>query len=299
MPPATLSPDAAYWLVAVWLFAIGGAIGSFLNVVVFRLPAGISLINPGSHCPACRRPIRWFDNVPILGWIVLRGRCRDCGWAISVRYPIVELITAGVFLVLGLVECLGEGMNLPRRAVELPEGVAFLPWMPIQPYGIYAYHLLLLCTLLAAGLIEWDGHRPPRALFVPALVGGVLAPLMWPGLRPVPAADALSGCLAGLCDGAAGLVAGAVLGLLWRQALLRGGRQPGLVLGLTCVGLMLGWQAAVVLAVLTAVIHLGLSLLARFTAALRAIPPTIWLATGTLAWLLAWGALVARFPRLG
>src|SRR5574340_1482121 len=77
MPPIEPSSDVLVWIVAVWLFALGGAIGSFLNVVVYRVPAGMSLVEPGSHCPHCKRPIRWFDNVPILAWILLWGRCRD------------------------------------------------------------------------------------------------------------------------------------------------------------------------------------------------------------------------------
>ncbi len=89
---------------ALWLLAMGGAIGSFLNVVVYRLPAGMSLVHPGSHCPACKRPIRWHDNVPVLGWLWLAGRCRDCRSWISLRYPLVEAITAAAFLLVGMVE---------------------------------------------------------------------------------------------------------------------------------------------------------------------------------------------------
>ena len=77
------SPDAAHWLIVLWLCLVGGAVGSFLNVVVYRLPLGISLIRPPSHCPACKQPIRWFDNVPVFGWIMLRGRCRNCRSSIS------------------------------------------------------------------------------------------------------------------------------------------------------------------------------------------------------------------------
>jgi len=72
---------------------LGACVGSFLNVVIYRLPIGESLVSPPSHCPACGSAIRWYDNVPILGWLVLRGRCRDCGVAISSRYAIVEAIT--------------------------------------------------------------------------------------------------------------------------------------------------------------------------------------------------------------
>jgi leader peptidase (prepilin peptidase)/N-methyltransferase len=76
---------------------LGAVVGSFLNVVIWRLPRGASLVTPGSHCPACERPIAPYDNVPVVSWLVLRGRCRRCGGRISVRYPLVELLTAAAF----------------------------------------------------------------------------------------------------------------------------------------------------------------------------------------------------------
>lgn len=85
---------------------LGLAVGSFLNVCSFRWPEGESVVRPGSRCPRCERPIRWFDNVPVLGWLLLGGRCRECSARISVQYPLVELATgaiwAGLFLHHGL-----------------------------------------------------------------------------------------------------------------------------------------------------------------------------------------------------
>jgi leader peptidase (prepilin peptidase)/N-methyltransferase len=78
---------------AVLAFIGGAIIGSFLNVVAYRLPRGESLSRPGSRCPSCETPIRPYDNVPVLSWLVLRGRCRACGARISARYPIVEAVT--------------------------------------------------------------------------------------------------------------------------------------------------------------------------------------------------------------
>jgi leader peptidase (prepilin peptidase) / N-methyltransferase len=84
---------------------LGAAVGSFLNVVAYRLPRGLSLVRPGSRCPSCDTPIRPYDNVPVLSWIALRGRCRSCGAGISARYPVVEAVTlalcAAAVLVLG------------------------------------------------------------------------------------------------------------------------------------------------------------------------------------------------------
>src|SRR5215218_1230071 len=85
-------------VLAVALAAVGGlVVGSFLNVVAYRLPRGESLVRPGSRCPACGVAIRPYDNVPVLSWLVLRGRCRNCRAPISARYPLVELVTAGLY----------------------------------------------------------------------------------------------------------------------------------------------------------------------------------------------------------
>jgi leader peptidase (prepilin peptidase)/N-methyltransferase len=79
------------------LFVLGLAFGSFLNVCIGRVPRDQSVVTPGSHCPACGASIRWHDNIPLLGWVLLRGRCRDCGGRIPPRYPAVELLTAILF----------------------------------------------------------------------------------------------------------------------------------------------------------------------------------------------------------
>jgi len=248
-------PESAVWLIVLWLFAVGGIVGSFLNVVVYRLPLGISIVYPPSRCPKCGKHIRWFDNVPIFGWIMLRGRCRQCHDPISVRYPIVEAVTASMFA---------------RLAVaELPQFLA-----------IYPYHLLLLCTLLCAGLIEYDGHRPPLRLFVPALLVGVVAPLVWPALRPLTMWPDLPASLKGAVDGLAGVAVGALFGgIAWGA--MPSPKPLGLLLGLICVGLFLGFPAVAVVAVLTALIELTQWLLGRVSRRLR-IPSSLSLGIFTL-----------------
>ena len=83
----------------VLLVVLGFVVGSFLNVCIYRLPRGESVVAPRSHCPSCRAFLRWFDNVPLLGYVILRGRCRECRSVISAVYPLVELSTAFVFIV--------------------------------------------------------------------------------------------------------------------------------------------------------------------------------------------------------
>ena len=300
--PAQLTPAAAEAILVAWLFALGGALGSFLNVVIYRLPAGKSLVRPGSHCPACQHPIRWYDNVPILSWFVLRARCRDCGSRISMRYPLVEAITAALFVVVGAIEGLSGGANLPLPPVATVDGVMLPALDSGQSAAIVGYHLLLVCTLLAAALIEYDGHRLPGRLFAPALALGWLAPLAWPDLHPVSALGAIGadflGPAAGLIDGTVGLALGALLGLgPWRWS--GANRGPGLLWGPACVGLFLGWQAALALVPLMVAGWAAFALLRRVMPGLRPLPPTVWLAIGTLGWIVLWGQIVGRWPLLG
>ncbi len=97
--PSDTSAHAYDVLFRTFAFVLGAVVGSFLNVVIYRLPLGLSVNEPKrSFCPHCRAPIRWYHNLPILGWITLRGRCADCRAPISVRYPAVEALTGGLFL---------------------------------------------------------------------------------------------------------------------------------------------------------------------------------------------------------
>ena len=87
------------WGLIVLTVFIGASLGSFLNVVIWRVPKGMSIVTPPSHCPKCNSPIRWFDNIPILSWFLLRGKCRRCGQSISFRYPLVESLSAVASLI--------------------------------------------------------------------------------------------------------------------------------------------------------------------------------------------------------
>src|SRR2546425_2672902 len=86
-------------VIASGIFALGLTFGSFLNVCIHRMPLGLSVVYPGSACPGCKKPIRFYDNIPVLSWLILRGRCRNCGTRISPRYLVVELLTAILFLI--------------------------------------------------------------------------------------------------------------------------------------------------------------------------------------------------------
>jgi leader peptidase (prepilin peptidase)/N-methyltransferase len=123
---------------------LGLAIGSFLNVVIYRVPRGESLVRPSSHCPACDQPIRNRHNIPIFGWLILRGRCADCHAPISVRYPLVELVTAVVF-------------------VAVAARMSALDLLPALPAYLY-----FAAIGIALALIDIDCHRLPNAIVLPS-----------------------------------------------------------------------------------------------------------------------------------
>ncbi len=90
------------WLLLAYAGVVGACVGSFLNVCVYRWPEGLSVIRPPSRCPSCETPIRWYDNVPVLGWLLLRGKCRRCGARISIQYPLIELVAAALWVAAAL-----------------------------------------------------------------------------------------------------------------------------------------------------------------------------------------------------
>lgn len=169
------------FVTALWLGFVGACIGSFLNVVAYRMPLGLSVVWKPSHCPKCGHDIRPRDNVPVLGWILLRGRCRDCGEPISPRYAIVEAAMGAAFFVLAYVELFSGAANLPAALAD-PSGalnsVVFPNWELII---LYAYHATLLSLLMAMGLIDQDRQRIPRGFlyFAGAVVCGALAGECW------------------------------------------------------------------------------------------------------------------------
>ncbi len=91
-----------WWCAVIWLGFFGGAVGSFLTVVWDRLGTGEGFVLPRSRCPECDRPIRWYHNVPVIGWLLLGGRCYDCGSRIPFKHPLIELAFALLFIAIGL-----------------------------------------------------------------------------------------------------------------------------------------------------------------------------------------------------
>ena len=219
-------------------FVFGALIGSFLNVVVWRVPQGLSIVRPGSACPSCGHEIAWYDNIPIVSWLVLRGRCRSCGARISVRYPLVEAGTGAAFALVTAAAYLG----------------AF-------PFAVLPAVLYWAAIGIALTLIDLDHHRLPNAIVLPsypvtamllllasvltgdygrllsALIGGVaLYALYW-----VLAVGYPGGM--GFGDVKLAGALGMLLGWLGWASLIVGGFAAFLLGGLVGVALMVGRRA--------------------------------------------------------
>lgn len=138
------------WYFQLGLALLGLLFGSFANVVIWRFPRGESISHPGSHCPRCGHPVRWLDNIPLISWVVLRGRCRDCGESISIRYPLVELASGVLF-------------GLAARRFETA-------WQAVFAAAVF-------WLLLVLSLIDLDHMRLPNPFVAVLAAFGLLAAL--------------------------------------------------------------------------------------------------------------------------
>jgi leader peptidase (prepilin peptidase)/N-methyltransferase len=207
-----------------WFFpscaaVFGAIVGSFLNVVIYRLPLDKSVVTPGSHC-ACGRPIAWFDNIPVFSWFILRGRARCCGGAYSFRYPFVELLTALLFLACAL-------LFGPTKAL---------------------LGMLFLSCLVCATFIDLDHMIIPDVFTIGLGVLGVLLSFAFPALHGVTADLDLLAHLRSGGIGLVGLLIGSAL-VLWialvAEAVLRKEAMGfGDVKFVGAIGAFCGWQGA-------------------------------------------------------
>jgi leader peptidase (prepilin peptidase)/N-methyltransferase len=158
---------------------VGASVGSFLNVVAYRLPRKEGLLRSRSRCPSCERPIRPLDNIPVFSWLALRGRCRSCGARISARYPIVEAATAGLFVAVVLVRGAGPEGWLALALVALLVPVALID----LEHRVIPNRLLLPAALAALPLVALAGpERLPEHLIAgsAAFAALLLAALAYP-----------------------------------------------------------------------------------------------------------------------
>jgi leader peptidase (prepilin peptidase)/N-methyltransferase len=244
------------WL-AVLLGLLGLIVGSFLNVCIYRLPRRESVNWPGSHCTACNRPLSWYENVPIVSWLVLRGRCRTCGERISVVYPLVELITGVLFVA----------------------GYAIYGWTPML-----AVRLAFACAMVVLFAIDLRHHLLPNVITVPGIVIGFLLSLFLP--------PGWKASLIGLIAGG-----GVLFAIAEGYYRLRGveGLGMGDVKMLSMIGAFLGWKLMLVTLILGSFAGslIGVGVIALGRGGMKAaLPFGTFLAVGALTAAVAGDPLV-------
>ena len=231
-----LAAISAHQIVMVtFAFAFGLVVGSFLNVCIWRLPRGESISHPsGSHCPRCKEPLRGLDNIPLLSFLLLGGRCRYCGDRISWRYPIVEGLTGLLYVLLYLFQRIHAGTN-PGHVLAMG---------------------LVIALLVAASGVDFEFLIIPDEISLYGLLGGLLAGAVMPGLhvgnapyhtlRPlvgIAPIDGLIGALIGAIGGGGLVLLFAVMGALVFRKEAMG---LGDVKLMAMVGAFLGWKVALI-----------------------------------------------------
>jgi leader peptidase (prepilin peptidase) / N-methyltransferase len=205
---------------------LGLAIGSFLNIVIYRVPAEKSVVSPPSACPHCGAGIRWFDNIPVISWVILRARCRNCAAPISVRYPIVELVTAVLFVLVGVrfLPAVEQSLVVPAVFSSLLALVAFL---------------FLAAVSVALAAIDLDTHRLPNVITYPSFI--VMAVLLSVSSLLLGDGDAL---LRAAIGAAALFAAYLLMALAYPGGMGLGDVKLAAVLGLSLA--WLGWSELIV-----------------------------------------------------
>jgi leader peptidase (prepilin peptidase)/N-methyltransferase len=242
-----------------FIAALGLFVGSFLNVCIYRIPRGESIIWPGSKCPRCGKPIKPWDNIPVLSYLILKGKCRYCSESISVRYPIVELLSA--LLAVSLLYRFGPGVR-------------------------YIIYYVWACTLLVITFIDLDYQIIPDRLSLGGIVIGILA-LRW---LDVGYKDALIGLALGI---------GMLLAIIYGYYLLtkRQGMGGGDVKLLGMIGVFTGWQGVLFTVFMSSFIGtlIGIPWVYIQKGTLKsAIPFGPFLCLGALIYVL-WGEQIIRW----
>ncbi len=252
-----MSVDALHTTI---LALLGLAVGSFLNVCVHRLPRGESLVRPASRCPHCGYELRWYDNIPVLSYLWLGGRCRQCRDRIALRYPALELVTLVLFLVHG----------------------AIFGWT-----GLLVVRLLFACALIVLFAIDLEHHLLPDVITLPGIVVGLVCSVVFsPGI-----VDAAIGVVIG--GGVLWLIGEAYFRYSGQE-----GMGGGDVKMLAMIGAFLGWKLVLVTLVLSSVAGsvIGLAVIAMKRGGMKyALPYGTFLALGALAASLAGERLVSWY----
>ena len=240
-----MTPDT---IATIAFAAFGLCIGSFLNVVIHRLPRGTSVVTPPSRCPGCNYQLRWSDNVPVLSWVFLRGRCRNCRAPISIRYPIVEILTMLMFLL----------------------HLWLFGWSALM-----VVRVAFATAMIALFAIDLEHHLLPNAITLPGIVVGLIVSLV----LPPGIVDSILGTLLG------GGVLWAIGEVYYRYS-GQEGMGGGDVKMLAMIGAFLGWKLVLVTLVLSSIggSLIGVLVIAIKRGGMKhALPYGTFLALGALA----------------
>ena len=255
-----------YVIYALFAFVLGAVVGSFLNVCICRMPQGESVVSPPSHCPKCDYRIRWYDNIPILSYLLLRGKCRGCRAPISLMYPLVELLNA--LLALGLF----LRILPPRLLAEAPLDIV------MRQGGVFALLFVFCSALVVVTFIDLEHQIIPDSITLPGIVIGFAASFFIPQLGWV---NSLIGIVAG---------GGSLLLIAYGYELVakKEGMGGGDVKLLAMMGAFLGWKAIIFIIFTASLIGsvIGVSvMLAQKKDASLAIPFGPFLAGGAVLYI--------------
>ncbi|MEM6884442.1 MAG: prepilin peptidase [Verrucomicrobiota bacterium] len=200
----------------IYPFLVGACVGSFINVIVYRLPLERSIVRPGSHCAACGKPLKWYHNIPIFSWLALKGRAACCETKIDKRYPLIELLTA-LFTV--------------------------LLWN-VFPADVAVVYLLFTYALIVGTFIDLDHFIIPDSVSLGGCVFGVIASLVVPEIHEtVSRPEALKASVLGLVIGGGGLW---LISFLGKLALRKDAMGLGDVKLIAAIGALSGWQGVLI-----------------------------------------------------
>ncbi|MHC5036326.1 MAG: prepilin peptidase [Planctomycetota bacterium] len=258
-------------VVFVWVFLFGLVVGSFLNVCICRIPArGMSIVKPRSHCFSCGATIRWYDNLPILSFLLLRGRCRWCAAPIAFRYPLIEFLTGCAFLFQVWTTLWNEGW--------------VTDW---QAYVKTASGLILFGGLLVVSAIDLDRRIIPDEISIPGMFVGPALALIAPNAFPDPLPLFEQGNVDAFVNAVLGVVIGGtsvfLIGWIFRWILKKETMGFGDVKLLAACGGFLGWEGALITFLLACLIGAATGIPYYFLRRSRYIPFGPSLAAGAMA----------------
>jgi leader peptidase (prepilin peptidase) / N-methyltransferase len=250
-------------------FVFGSMIGSFLNVCIFRLPAGESIVWPGSHCQACKKPIAWYDNIPILSYFILKGRCRNCRTRISPQYAAVEFITGLLFIL-------------------------FLALFGLSFKS--AIYLVFTLALLVVTAIDWRHQIIPDEISLPGIIVGVALSAVFPEMHGAHFwAYGLRESLIGVLVGGGFLFA---LGTLAEKILKKEAMGGGDVKLLAMIGAFIGWPGVLWTVFVSSLLGSVVGVIAMMKNGSRYIPYGPYLAFAAVLYVVTGDAVIAWYLKM-